>query len=395
MKNVFSLREALITTLLFIVVVFAGQTPSPLFGQALDDYLDETSAGKEGNPPEPTTAPPVVSEQEKSGLANFVSWLQEHHLTPNSSVLSNWWNKTNTQWELYKQTRALKAEIEQKFNISLREGGLWFHSGSSDYQATCWTLGELQAVKDTLEHCPESFRGFTRYINRAKAHVEDGADDDCSGIVWKKQPSVVFMFDPSADPGENYSFFKRTLVHEMTHSYQYQNDSILSDWNAEFWAEYSGPAVSLNFISTPDKLKLEGVKFAAMPAGAYPMGSPVSAYGAYDGKLGEHRGEEDQAEAVSFAWCSPGSLSAFPKRETFLKSRFPAELFDGAHAPEAGGSGSWGKKEDYHYTIVPLEGASRWYDIKAGSDSEGLRVFRLKTMAAALGFNELDDEDIK
>jgi hypothetical protein len=383
----------ILVTLFFVFIVLSAHA------QGLDDYLD--LSGTESGDQEDPLSPAAAGNDDRGPIDTFMDWMQTHHLIATNGLLSNWWSGITSRWEEYRRIMALKASIESMFGVTLREGGVWSIPGSREYKTTCWTIAELEAVKYTFEHVPESFRKFTRYINRAEAHIEDGVlVPATNGGVWPAASDTVFLFNAASagGGGNGYADFKRTLVHEMTHAYQKQDASILDSWNSEFWKEHDGGGIARVWVQKAPDLRIRGQTQANLRRGAFPLGSPLTFYAAYAGQLGEHRGDEDQAEAVASAWCSPGSLGNFPKRKEFLFSRFPAELFDEAHAAAGGAAGttgavgSWDTLERFSYTYNPVLG---YFDLTVPGYGGSLGVGRVQRMSQEVGLGDLDEEDIE
>ncbi len=118
---------------------------------------------------------------------------------------------------------AILAEMKSKFNITPRNG-----SGR-------WDESQLRSAFRVLSSLPESFRKCTRFIQR------DGGQGGVLGWVMLGNPTV-HIESAAVSPGT----FQGTLVHEMVHCFQAQNDNIYRQFIRTFYpgGRRSGRSVS-------------------------------------------------------------------------------------------------------------------------------------------------------
>ncbi len=118
---------------------------------------------------------------------------------------------------------SLVSELKAKFGISPRNG------------SARWNESQLRSAFRVLSSLPEAFRKCTKYIQR------DGGQGGILGWVMLGNPTV-HIESAAVSPGT----FQGTLVHEMVHCFQAENNNILRMFQRTFWpnGRMSGRSVS-------------------------------------------------------------------------------------------------------------------------------------------------------
>jgi hypothetical protein len=141
---------------------------------------------------------------------------------------------------------------------------------------TKWTDAELKDVLAVLTTLPAAFRSCTKTIKRD--HNFQG-NTSVLGYVRMGIPTV-YMLDGAS---KSSALFQRTLVHEMTHTFQSSNRAVAQNWQSEFWQN------------------------------GRPVPPSVTAYG-------NSQVLEDMAESVAVYFQNPGYMkSQQAKRYEFIK----------------------------------------------------------------------------
>ena len=380
--------------LVFLLFWSCGQM---LFGQGLDDYLDQETSDHGGPVTEtvPDRSEPVADE--KGAISGFVEFLKSNGLIPGDSEQSSVWGATFLNWGAYDEVRALKRELEQ-LGVKAVEGGWWL-TGSTDYSASTWSAEELRATIEVVKSTPPAFRQYTTTVSRCEAALVKKDRDKIKGdrnryedvnSKYMKDKSVhgqtlkesrmkgrVIMFDSASGSGGTNNF-RHALLHEMAHNYQHGQGSHFSEFEAEFWDTYSSgtrPAVKPG----PDgAIGIKAYPVSAPKVDGIPRGSPVSNYGVKSAS-------EDFAEAVAFFYSCQGNIPSFPKRSEFLSARLPAPIGECNAAVAANPAsfqfGSNAARENFRFSYNKNDQA--WIDLVAGGPGEEAA---LKWMAGLVGY---------
>jgi hypothetical protein len=163
----------------------------------------------------------------------------------------------------------VKNAIEKEFAIKVTTGG----KGK-------WTLEEIRGVYETLQKMPPDFRKHTKVIQR------DAESERAEGYVTSYVPWKIHLC------GTPY-YIKETLVHEMTHCYQFANLHTTNDWNRQFFGSRIG------YLSRAGKAKTSSVT-----------------------EYGDTNSLEDSAESVREYFENPKIMKEkYPDRYEFVKTR--------------------------------------------------------------------------
>lgn len=163
----------------------------------------------------------------------------------------------------------VKNAIEKEFSIKVTTGG----KGK-------WTLEEIRGVYETLQKMPPEFRRHTKVIQR------DAESERAEGYVTSYVPWKIHLC------GTPY-YIKETLVHEMTHCYQFANLHTTNEWNRQFFGSRIG------YLSRAGKAKTSSVT-----------------------EYGDTNSLEDSAESVREYFENPKIMKEkYPDRYEFVKTR--------------------------------------------------------------------------
>jgi hypothetical protein len=161
------------------------------------------------------------------------------------------------------QAATIQEQVQQEFGISLIDGD------------SKWSDKELADCLAVLRSLPPGFYLPTKKIVRDKIFMNNA---NILGYVRMGIPTVTLL-DGATSRGK----FRRTLVHEMTHTFQSSNRSIMAKWQQMFWST------------------------------GKPVPSSVTSYG-------NTQDIEDMAESVAEYWLNSTRLkSTHPERYDFIK----------------------------------------------------------------------------
>jgi len=174
-------------------------------------------------------------------------------------------------------TSALRALIKSVFGVDLVGGD----ETAADPAQRSWTQMMVFDVYRTLYSLTNQFRVYMTRILREPIGLNN---PNVAGYVWSNRPHEVTMCDAAA----KYGVFREVLVHEMAHSFTFNNMNVYTAWVQNFW--------------TPDGKSLK------TPS--------VTAYGCTNP-------HEDIAESVKVFWQSGDALKQKdPARYEFVKKYF-------------------------------------------------------------------------
>lgn len=166
----------------------------------------------------------------------------------------------------------LIALIKQKFDIMMENG------------TSSWTLSALQQLYSTLTKLPASFYSSTKFIQRI---TTASFGPNIAGYVSSDQPSRVFL----TDGGVNWDVVGVT-VHEMAHTFQFNNYGVALQWATSFWTYRNAYTGQPTYVSAPPT------------------------------EYGKTNFMEDMAESVMLYYKSPSTLkSNYADRYEFIRSK--------------------------------------------------------------------------
>lgn len=113
-------------------------------------------------------------------------------------------------------TAGLKAEMKAQYGITAADG-----------DGAVWSKRQLEEANKVLATLPISFRSNTKTIQRDSVFMSKGV----LGYVKMGIPTVHLMNNACYD-----KTFQGTLVHEMTHTFQSNNQQLVTAWKNQFWS---------------------------------------------------------------------------------------------------------------------------------------------------------------
>jgi hypothetical protein len=335
-----------------VVLVLTGTWPGaiPVSAQSELDTLMENA--------ENTDKPEVAIPETGAASDVDAAWFSAQITAAEASEEEKKWAEQLRKIAAVKgeqQIADMKKLILEKFKISIMEGQIdggpeSYQKETAGWKGKAWQIDQLQTIYDTLDGLPEFFTCRTKRISKFQAEMiptGEGKDqkyvpEETFGRVLSDLPDTVNLFDVMFDD-KRYSSkatgqakLSATLVHEMTHCFQYCKEKNgpgrTGEFSDKFWVKvvkytqedgYPVPESETppNFVSWFDFSK----------EGYYERGFTVSRYGGPGQRLmyggwgtesdPRYVGAEDFAESTSFAVCAPELMkSRFPERYGWISS---------------------------------------------------------------------------